>query len=976
MTWFFILVLMGVAYWLHSRVKVAEHRLREIGDTVEALHWRLQNTQPAPSEPEVEETPKAPMETEPSPVVLRVGPWEDTATKPVEPAAPLPPIKPEPEVRSEPEAERFAFRRPDIDFEELFGRRLPIWLGGIALAVAGVFLVRWSIERGLLSAGVRVGLAFAFGVALLVGAEIAYRQEERLRDPRVRQALAGAGLATLYAAFYLAGTQYGLVGQSVAFGGLALVTALAIGLSFRFGLPSAVLGLIGGFAAPLLVGGEEANLPVLTLYLGLVTAGLVETGRRQSRPWLGAAALVGGLLWGFLLLASGDVSTLAVLVVGLYLTALASVLPGLLGKNEVSTWRWVRPISAVVASVQAGVLISLAGHAPLAWGMYGVLALGMAVVAHRVAILRDALGLTAIVALVLLATWSMPGPAMFAVVAAGIALIFAVRALVYRARAEAVLADRLAAALVPLGIGIVAVAQFDNGGTYPLFAFGLAALAAIPAAHAWLERDGAERRDEMLFALATGAATVLVFLALNMLVPLDLVTIVAAVAAAPLLWLGWSRRSPALRTACWLTGAAIVLLICVRPDLWSELEGTPDNPLVSLLSWAAAVLPFAVLSLIEPRLPQRRVAEGSAALLTFAALAQIVPFAWEAWLAFALAGVAFTLLSQRVTAVIALAFAAFLYALAPFGEWTGTTFASVAGVIAYRHELPDWTAVLRLILPAALGFALAGMRDLERPLRLSALGVSGILMIAVLHTLYKQVFAIETITSFTALGMAERTVWQALLMASGVAVLRFADARYRAAGVVLISASLAHFTLYSLAWHNPLFTPQAVGPMPVANLLSAAYATAIGGLIVLRPHASRVRIAVDGAIMALVGLLAIALLRQVFAGSILTNQPLGQVEDLLRSLVGLLLAAGFLWLGWVRAERSWRVGSLVFALATVVKVFVFDTAGLDGLLRIASFAGLGGSLIALGWVYSRLLSGPGTEHGATDRSADGEAVKA
>ena len=57
-------------------------------------------------------------------------------------------------------------RSGGFDFEELFGRRLPIWAGGVALAVAGVFMVRWSIERGLLTPEVRVILAFLFGLAL------------------------------------------------------------------------------------------------------------------------------------------------------------------------------------------------------------------------------------------------------------------------------------------------------------------------------------------------------------------------------------------------------------------------------------------------------------------------------------------------------------------------------------------------------------------------------------------------------------------------------------------------------------------------------------------------------------------------------------------------------------------------------------------------------------------------------------------
>jgi uncharacterized membrane protein len=43
-------------------------------------------------------------------------------------------------------------------------------------------------------------------------------------------------------------------------------------------------------------------------------------------------------------------------------------------------------------------------------------------------------------------------------------------------------------------------------------------------------------------------------------------------------------------------------------------------------------------------------------------------------------------------------------------------------------------------------------------------------------------------------------------------------------------------------------------------------------------------------------------------------------------------------------------------LLAVAKVFVVDTSGLEGLVRIASFVALGFSLIGIGWLYSRHLS--------------------
>ena len=42
---------------------------------------------------------------------------------------------------------------------------------------------------------------------------------------------------------------------------------------------------------------------------------------------------------------------------------------------------------------------------------------------------------------------------------------------------------------------------------------------------------------------------------------------------------------------------------------------------------------------------------------------------------------------------------------------------------------------------------------------------------------------------------------------------------------------------------------------------------------------------------------------------------------------------------------------------TVGKVFLFDASELDGLYRVASFFGLGLSLIGLSWFYSRFVFG-------------------
>jgi uncharacterized membrane protein len=107
--------------------------------------------------------------------------------------------------------------------------------------------------------------------------------------------------------------------------------------------------------------------------------------------------------------------------------------------------------------------------------------------------------------------------------------------------------------------------------------------------------------------------------------------------------------------------------------------------------------------------------------------------------------------------------------------------------------------------------------------------------------------------------------------------------------------------------------------------------------------------------MALVVLFAFSSLRQLFHGTLLVVPGLPVAEDILRSILAIALAIGFLLWGIARQQRDWRIASLALMLAAVGKVFLFDASGLEGVTRIASFIALGLSLIGIGWLYARHL---------------------
>jgi hypothetical protein len=335
----------------------------------------------------------------------------------------------------------------------------------------------------------------------------------------------------------------------------------------------------------------------------------------------------------------------------------------------------------------------------------------------------------------------------------------------------------------------------------------------------------------------------------------------------------------------------------------------------------------------------------------------------RAWSAAAAAIALLILQPARVAAWTAALAITAAWALVPLAKW------ATAGALALFGEpflATEAIAPLDLALRVAPVLAVLGViawrgQDRRFDVRLAVWLGLGALGVIALHSLYKQAFAITSLFRFEHFAMGERTIWQAVLVATAFgAGERLSDGLRRPVVTGLLAAALAHFGWFTLILHNPLWSVQHVGPTPVANWLTLAYLAAMAGVWLAGREwafvSGSVRVTVDAVLMALVTLLAFSLLRQMFAGSVLTASSIGQSESLLMSLLGIVLALGFLWWGSWRKLRSWRIGSLVLMLAAVIKVFLIDAAGLEGLLRIASFMALGFSLIGIGWVYSRQLS--------------------
>ena len=186
--------------------------------------------------------------------------------------------------------------------EERLGARWAVWVGALALALGGAFLVRFSLEQDLLGPGARIGLAGLFALALLIGGEALRRRDFALALPgigpgHVPAALTAAGAVSAFATVYAAFALYDLIAPTSAFlilGGLGLLTMLAAALH---GPLLAGLGLIGAFAVPLLTGGEGGQTWPLVPYFAVTTAAAHALAWLRGWRRVALAATVIALLW-------------------------------------------------------------------------------------------------------------------------------------------------------------------------------------------------------------------------------------------------------------------------------------------------------------------------------------------------------------------------------------------------------------------------------------------------------------------------------------------------------------------------------------------------------------------------------------------------------------------------------------------------------------------------------------------------------
>jgi uncharacterized membrane protein len=576
--------LRGVVRRLDQRVRMLEHAAPPAAAPARVA---AAAPQPAPQPTAAAEPPSPPPPPPPPPP-----PLPPTSV----PSAPVPHSPPPP---------------PQIGFEERFGTRWVVWVGGVALALGGIFLVRYTIQQGLIGPGVRIFLGALLAIALVAAGEWTRRKENLSGLPGLPAAnipsiLTAAGTTVAYATVYAAYALYGFLAPPIAFVLLGIVALLTLAAALLHGPALAGLGVIGAYLAPALVASAKPDYWALYIYIAVVTAAAFALARGRMWRWLAIAAIVLGALWTF---PGADVFPVAALgahvfsALAGFVLAAAFLVCGLLFGPEAAPGE-VDRLSAFALGVYllaASFLTIASQHDPVALTAFVVLTGATVAIAWRAEAATGAVPVAAVLAMAVMAHWAVlmnpsqllwpGGPAAPAVhepqpydygshlvVGAGWAALFGIAGFLAQGRSLRALAPMLWCAsgvFAPLAMLVALyyrIAGLDRSLPFAGLALLLAAIYAL-ATENLIQRAGRPGIMAASAMFATGALAALA-LALTFALEKGWLTVGLALMAPGAAWVAQKRPLPWLRSLAAIVAAIVVARIGYEPRIAGDDLGT------------------------------------------------------------------------------------------------------------------------------------------------------------------------------------------------------------------------------------------------------------------------------------------------------------------------------------------------------------------------------------------------------------------
>ncbi len=805
--------------------------------------------------------------------------------------------------------------------EAMFASRWLVWLGGIAIAIGGAFLVSLSVEAGWLGPAQRIGAAILLGILSIAAGEYTRhrplaRVAAALNANTIPAALTAAGIAITFAAIYGGYALYGFFGALPTFAMLSLTALVAVALALlhdRYGSFIAALGLLGAYAVPLLVQTGSPDAAGLFLYVGLINVAALSLLRWRGWMWLGWGVFVGAIAWPILFEANAAIGVLEIRVLGIYAVASSGIAALILSLGRsFPNILLADPKTYPSITKASGIWISILGTVAAAALL---VMLALAPEFTNTAILN--------------VVW---GAIIFTTLAALVRPLFPI-ALVSIAMMGAViilwpLGNQIGIELSPklFSRNVVGDVEMFPAATLPLLQVTAAAMLGIfltGMAKLWHERPG-------YWGAIAALAPLLLF-----------VLAYVRLAAYPHSF-SWSYAALALTVGFEI---AAYLIWRVRD------RGALDHALAAMLFGVTASLSLFIALTLEQ------------AWMTVALSLQVPVLAYihrrlNVPVLRLIAGLIATLV------IIRLLFNADVtnYALPVDG--------SLLNWIWYGYGVPALAFVFgaRWFEDKARNFHAVGL------MKAAAVGLA-----VVMVTLEVRVLASDGVWNPNTYSLLESALDVIAWSAIGLALYAFVkspSAVIKIARGALVRYAAIHAVVVHLILFNPLWSRIEVSQLPLFNVLGLAYlAPALIAAFVTLVSLTRaakdrfVPVKLSSGIAALMAFAYVNFeIRAMFHDGVLGGWGVTQPELYTYSGAWFLMAAALLTAGIAWQGRQLRFAGLAMLALVVAKVFLIDMSQLEGIFRVLSFIGLGAGLVVIGYAYQRFVLPAASDESEVDLS--------
>lgn len=878
------------------RTSTSTRRIEALERNVRRLNREIDELQSATTVPDAAPIAEAPAQTQERQV--------ERETKPPAPRT-VPVVRPKAATKTAvPPTRSPAVDHPKESWfpETLGAANWLIIAGGVALALALGFLVKYSVEEGWLGPAARVIIGGLFGIGLLVTGDVA-RRKPLGRGPAIVKSdampatLTGAGIIALFASIYGAYALYDLLSPVTTYTLLVLISGVAVILSFIHGRVIAGLGMSGAYVVPLLVQTADPSAAMLFGYLFVVTVAVVLIGRFRWWSWATAGGLVASSLWSLFYIGDAGLGTdRDVLAIFWFASFCLYTFVPTFSSSRAGQESGAKPpdrldvpglVAGVISSLVIFCIFFMEERAFLPSLLLSALIVSNVYVAWKDDAKLANLFIGCGAAVLALVTWelflidfdfafetgdySLGGPnfpagtGTLAYAAAAVALLFTgagiLRALLLKSRAGLWSAVGVAMALIALGTVYLRMTGLSHSISWAVAAAGLSVVFVFTAAHL-RSRIGDDLENTALAAYAVG---VLAALALGAALVFERVwlTIALALMAPAIAWVYTRISLPILRRLAMIFGIVVLLRLLANPFIFDYEIVKPliFNWLLYGYGVPAAAF-FWAARLFRSDSQDRTVQLLEAGALVFGVVCvttQVRLFIHDG----DLRSGTYLLSEASLNTII---WATFAYGL-------------------FRQAGPAGSLVVRI-----------GTRVLVA----LTLGHIGLFHILVLNPYW-----------------------------SGEAVGKWPFLNVLFLAYVVPAAILSAF---HLPWHRE----------KLGDVFGEGGAKFGVGMISLYAF--------------VLGLIYISLeVTRAWHGSVLTVGETSDSEIYTYSLVWLLYAGVLMGLGIWRHNHFIRMAAMTVIALVTLKIFVVDMSNLQGLLRVFSFAGLAVSLLGIGFLYQRFV---------------------